>query len=233
MDVGAYDRTRNTAWSAQLEGVGFTITELLGYGAAASEHPDAIHVEQGPGVLGAHFHLADQFQVFLAGGGAIGRHPLAPLTVHYASQHTGYGPVVAGADGLTYLTLRPITRRETLYLPGAASQRDHSQRPRQVSVGPIEPLAPGDDVAVRELIAPAPDGLAAWQVSLAPGASRPAPSGDGGGRYQVVTDGMLQADGRGLASRSVVWTAADEPPLQLSAGPAGASVLVLQFPRRA
>ena len=40
-----------------------------------------------------HFHVQDQFQVVAEGGGTLGRHAVAPIHVHYASRHTGYGPL--------------------------------------------------------------------------------------------------------------------------------------------
>jgi hypothetical protein len=47
-----------------------------------------------------------------------------PLVVHYASPHTGYGPITAGAEGLSYLTLRAVGDKGAWYLP---EQRDQLQ----------------------------------------------------------------------------------------------------------
>ena len=48
-----------------------------------------------------HFHHVDQFQVIVAGGGRLGTHGVEPLAVHYAGAYTAYGPIVAGAQGVS------------------------------------------------------------------------------------------------------------------------------------
>jgi len=53
-----------------------------------------------------HFHMQNQFQVFIEGSGQFGKHPINPYVVHYAGAYTGYGPIIAGNHGLHYLTLR-------------------------------------------------------------------------------------------------------------------------------
>src|SRR6185369_6237393 len=63
---------------------------------AASEEnalaPNAYLVCQQPGAaLHPHFHQADQFQVFVAGSGRIGKHPVSAVTVHFAAAHSPYG----------------------------------------------------------------------------------------------------------------------------------------------
>src|SRR4051794_30692220 len=58
------------------------------------------------GVITPHFHRVDQFQVFVAGSGMIGKHPIAPVTVHYSDGYTPYGPIVAGPEGITFFNLR-------------------------------------------------------------------------------------------------------------------------------
>src|SRR3954470_14747220 len=49
-------------------------------------------------VSSTHFHIVDQFQVVLDGGGTIGRHQLAPYGVHFTRAYTPYGPLIAGAE---------------------------------------------------------------------------------------------------------------------------------------
>jgi len=63
--------------------------------------PQSFLVEQdADSVILPHFHVQDEFQVVVQGGGSIGRHPLRALAVHYAGAHTGYGPITAGAEVL-------------------------------------------------------------------------------------------------------------------------------------
>ncbi len=78
--------------------------------------PHSFLLEQPPNTtLEAHFHRNNQFQVFVEGGGTIGRHALGPVVVHYAGAYTGYGPLVSGPQGLKYFKLRPV--REDGYIP--------------------------------------------------------------------------------------------------------------------
>src|SRR5258706_891284 len=64
--------------------------------------------EQDPGrVSSTHFHIVDQFQVVLDGGGTIGRHKLAPYGVHFTRAYTPYGPLVADKEkGLKFFVMR-------------------------------------------------------------------------------------------------------------------------------
>src|SRR5215813_9925623 len=45
-----------------------------------------------------HFHENDQFQVVVGGKGKLGRHELAPYTVHFSRAYTPYGPLSSAAD---------------------------------------------------------------------------------------------------------------------------------------
>jgi hypothetical protein len=59
----------------------------------------------------------DQFQVVVRGSGLIGKHEVAPLTVHFAAAYTGYGPTHAGEQGLDYLVFRLGVDAGAAYLP--------------------------------------------------------------------------------------------------------------------
>ena len=88
-----------------------------------SPRPQAFLVEQSANwTLPPHFHQEHQFQVFVGGRGSLGAHPVAHLAVHYASPHSGYGPLVSGDQGLAYLTLRAVGDTGAWYLP---EQREH------------------------------------------------------------------------------------------------------------
>src|SRR5262245_3090879 len=83
------------------------VTDIIGSLEEPRGEPQAFVVEQAPNwTLRPHYHLMHQFQVAIAGSGMLGRHPLAPFTVHYASPESGYGPIVSGDQGLTYITIR-------------------------------------------------------------------------------------------------------------------------------
>ncbi len=71
--------------------------------------PQAFLIEMSPKeTIVPHFHEVDQFQAFVAGGGAQGRNNeiAHPIAVHYADHHTGYGPINADAKGLEALVLQ-------------------------------------------------------------------------------------------------------------------------------
>src|SRR5262245_26229336 len=99
-------------------------TEIIEGDRKSHSGPQAYLVEQGPNSLtGIHFHSQHQFQVIVAGSGTLGRRVVEPYMVHYAAGHTGYGPIKAGADGLSYLTLRAIPDFEApYYLPDMRAQ---------------------------------------------------------------------------------------------------------------
>ncbi len=85
-----------------------------------------------------HFHRNNQFQVVVKGGGSIGPHALGEVTVHYAGAYTGYGPLVAGDAGLSYITLRPVFETGAQWIP---AQRDQMVRgPKHQTTGPITHL---------------------------------------------------------------------------------------------
>ena len=69
--------------------------------------PIAFLVEQAANMsIPGHYHQADQFQVFVAGGGKFGIKPIEGLTVHYAMGFTPYAPIHAAEAGVEYYTLR-------------------------------------------------------------------------------------------------------------------------------
>ena len=68
--------------------------------------PQGFLVEQPPGsVTLPHFHETNQFQVFVAGTGRMGKMAARPLSVQFAGGHTPYGPIVAGDDVRTWIAL--------------------------------------------------------------------------------------------------------------------------------
>src|ERR1700722_11323486 len=67
--------------------------------------PVAFEVAQDPDTnADPHFHIANQFQVFVRGDGLFGKHPVRSVSVHYAGAYTPYGPICAGNRGIAYIT---------------------------------------------------------------------------------------------------------------------------------
>jgi len=199
--------------------------------------PNGFLVEQQPdSVILPHFHQANQFQVFVAGHGVLAKHPVTPVTVHYANAYSPYGPIRAGADGLHYFTLRDAYDPGARFMPGAraelkAVRRRHAMSEPVVPIGSAE-LMRLTTVMQQTVIAPAADGLAAWVIYVPPNdtfdALPTAPTG--GSRYLVVIVGMMAHEAAALPRLSCVYLSPEEAP-RLRAGPGGAALLIVQFPR--
>ena len=192
-----------------------------------ADTPHAFMIQQAPhSAVNAHFHFSRQFQVVVRGSGHLGRHAVSPATVHYAAAETGYGPIVAGADGLWYLTLRQVTEFGAEYLPENAAKMHRGLKRRQYTGEPPSVL---DESTV--LIPADGAGLGAWVQTIPPDASLPPPSGEGGhDRYHAVIEGSVIVGESLVDGIAVIWRSADEPALPIVAGPEGATVAIVQFP---
>lgn len=198
-------------------------------------YPMAFLVEQDPGcVAPSHFHQADQFQVVLAGEGRLGTHDLAPVTVHYTSKYSPYGPLVAGEAGLHYFTLR------NGWDPGARYMKEErallrtipGRRHREAVAPPMATVGHGAPVC-ESCLPPSDDGLAALRYVLPAGARATGPDPAGGnGQYWVVIGGSLLHEGDELPARTCVFLSPDETALTAVAGSRGLDILALQFPRK-
>jgi hypothetical protein len=206
---------------------------------APAPRPQAFLVEQIPNwSLTPHFHEEHQFQVFVQGDGSLGSKPVDLFAVHYASPHTGYGPLVSGENGISYLTLRAVGDTGAWYLP---ESRERNLRIPKVGAH-ASPATLVDDAALSTLASPQtevlielrPSGLAAWLLQLGPGQRMPQPLGaeQGGGRFLVVAQGLLSLPQATLPPPGVVWVGAEDA-LEVTAGPQGLALLVVQFPAEA
>ena len=198
-----------------------------------SFYPMAFLVEQPPGsVVQSHFHAADQFQVVVAGGGHLGRHAVRPVTVHYTNAHTPYGPITAGEAGLHYFTLRNGYDPGARYVAqeAAALKAIPGRTPWQTTSAPINPLSEITGAAREEsLLAPRDDGLGAWWHILPAGAALTGPDpAEGMGQFWVIVGGEVAE----LPPLSLFFVNPEDAALNVNAGPAGAELLILQYPRR-
>lgn len=187
--------------------------------------PQAFLVEQDPGSeILPHFHEEDEFQVVVEGEGRFGRHEVTPVTVHYAGRHTGYGPILSGPRGLWYFSLRARTDPGARFLPEWRDRMDRGPK-RHILAAPV----PADGPASATVIAPQPDGIAAWVTYAAPGRALEAPAPRAAGaRYYLVLSGALESGSATLPVFSAAFAGGDG--FRPTAGPEGARVLVLQFP---
>jgi hypothetical protein len=224
------------------DGMGFWHTLYLGttrYNMAAGDADPDLHalfpmaflVEQDPGEMAnAHYHQADQFQVVVAGEGTLGTHAVRPFSVHFAGAFTAYGPIRAGAAGLSYFTLRNkfdpgaryMMRRENRVTLRGMAERRH----REAVAGPL------DCRATALLLGPEPDGMAAWHFRLASGETvSGAGPVEGQGQYWLVLDGSVAHEGTTLGPLSCAFVRPDESQFTAIADADGASLLAMQFPK--
>ena len=216
---------------------GFVTDLILPDEQSAAPRPQAFLVEQVPHwSLATHYHQEHQFQVVVGGGGRLGASATAHLSVHYASPHAAYGPLVSDEDGLAYLTLRAVHDNGAWYLP---DQREHlllripkhhaHGAPAQRATDQALPHLPAP--LTETLIEPDAQGLAAWTLSLPAHARSPGPEGPAahGGRFYVLTRGGLVQGGEPLAGLAVIWAGAQDR-VELQAGAHGAELVIVQFP---
>lgn len=215
-----------------------SVTDLIATHEVRQPGPQAFLVQQSPNWgTPPHFHLEQQFQVVVAGEGAIGRHSVMPLTVHYAGPETGYGPINAGPEGLSYLTLRAEGDTGAWYLhkPGSRERMQPGLKREQLHGSPQNgirdtALTALSAIQVQDMIPLRADGLSAKLIRLPRGETLPAPSVlPHGGRFFVITDGALDSDARQNLALSVIHVPPEET-FQAKAGAEGAEVLILQFP---
>lgn len=188
--------------------------------------PQVYRVDQEPhGVVGAHFHAVDQFQLVSSGSGRIGAHPTAPFTLHYTDAYSPYGPIVAAEHGMSYFTIRAHHDTGARPMPKARAQR-HRRSPRAQLLIEIDPVASETSV----LHEPEPDGLGALRVYLSPGEGWTADAPmHGGGWVGLVLDGQFRdVDGEHGAQSGLFLPPGESHAVE--AGVDGLDLLIMQFP---
>lgn len=198
--------------------------------------PTASLIEQPPHcTLEPHFHRQNQFQVFVEGDGTIGAHGLQTVLVHYAGAYTGYGPLISGAQGIKYFTIRPVC--ESGFIPATEAREKMIRGPkRHLTVGPFSPAHPPAGLQIGHTLAVHPfddDGLGVGYLQLAPSGEmhieRHAASQ---GVFVFVLQGQLQLPTQNLEPWELFFVSRDEPMPACKAGAQGALVLILHCPPR-
>ena len=201
--------------------------------------PLAFLIEMTPeSVLPPHFHPVDQYQVFVSGSGTLGKHTANGLAIHYADRHTAYGPITAGPHGVAYFTLRAKTDGRGVFLskPGAREQLKPSRRRFHMVEGIVLAVPPvlaelAQPVTERLLGADGDGGPASFMLRVGAGGSMRGPDpSHGGGQYYLVLTGSVRSGDAALPPWSLLWVSPGESAPALEAGPAGAEVMVLEFP---
>lgn len=213
--------------------------EWLESGEGPGLSPTMFLVEQGPhSELAPHFHRENEFQVVVQGRGQFGSHKVHAITVHYAGAYTGYGPVIASEEGLSYFTIRAVFEQGAVLLPQGRDQMVRGPK-RQLHSVPCPPaqaaeLAQRVAVETAELFPTQADAVAATRILLPPGGHTQAPTPAGGsGQFLMVIAGSIVHDGRPLTQWETIFVSPDEAPLTLHAGAGGAEVLSMRLGEKA
>jgi len=189
--------------------------------------------------LDGHFHIVDQFQIFVAGSGTIGRHDTAMVTAHYADHHTGYGPLIAGDQGMSYLTLRSKTDAGLVKLstPNVRDQLRPTKRRHRVSsqvILSIPPVLAHIEAPIFQTVMEekdGDDGMTTKIIRLGAHMQTPAPdTANTGGYYIIVLNGSLVHQAEAYEPWSLLWVGQDEGAPTLEAGAKGAEVMIAVFP---
>lgn len=234
--TGTRSRAEATRRFLKIPGFAYHKSQWMETGVDPTLSPTVFLIEQGEDTeLAAHFHEQNQYQVFVEGSGRIGIHEIAPITVHYAGAYTGYGPLVAGPEGLKYFTLRPVFENGGIPVSEARERMKRGPR-RGAAVGPVkvphvEDLKSLTHATHNDLIVLAEDGLAVRLTALPPHtALDPIAGGVSQGRFVFVAQGGLKHAGAGLTLWESLYLTADEVGPELISGEDGAAVLTLLVP---
>jgi len=222
-------------------------TDFLRPSEAASQDsktvsPQAFLIEMTPQeIIHPHFHEVEQFQVFFESEGQMGRTEgkLGPAVVHYTDAYTGYGPITASQQGLSYFALRPRKDPGAIYLHKEGyREKLRPSKKRHFSI----PFVKSTQAVLGSLEKPVveslfdnshyslDDGLSASLVRLGSNQSFTIQSSTrSGGQYLVNIQGVLKYDGRDFTESSVFFSEPADVSFVVDSGDAGAEFLVLQF----
>ena len=194
-------------------------------------------------IVKPHFHSADQYQVVVQGGGRLGVHDVGTVSVHYTDSYSAYGPIVAAAEGISWFTLRNAWDPGAQYMPAQRQQLREARarfQHRESTCGPLAPLTDAERAALTDVLGSAvieetKDGLGTWRYTVPAGGAATGPEpASGGGQFWLVSAGTAHVPGGALLPvNSCVFVGPDDIAMEMFAGPTGADLLCMQFPKRA
>jgi hypothetical protein len=173
----------------------------------------------------------------------LGVHDIASVAVHYTDAYSSYGPIVAADEGVSWFTLRNAWDPGARYMPASRLQLRAARakyQHREATCGPLPPLTESELAALTAptsdtVIAEAADGLGTWRYTVPASGSvtGPAPS-TGGGQFWLISAGSAAVTGGVLLPvQSCIFVAPEDAAATLLAGPGGADLICMQFPKRA
>ena len=184
-----------------------------------------------------HFHTTDQFQVIVDGGGTLGRHELAPISVHFSRAYTPYGPILSDAEkGLAFFVMRTHADTGSLELPDEQEQLDCvvDRRPWQITRQVYFPDSGSAGITLHAVLEIRDEqGLAVYALSMKSNAETLAPDpAHGDGQYVLVLKGSLLHGDKEHKAWALVFVGSNEGPFPMRAGTQGLEALILNFPQR-
>jgi len=237
--TGTLERSRANRRALRTpNGTGYFKSDFIISPVEGDVSPQAFLIEQeADSVIRPHFHQENQFQVIVDGSATLGSHEVGPINLHYASRHTGYGPISSGPRGVSYFSLRDRTTAQAFYLPESRDLMEDVPR-RNVFAERFTACAPETlrllaRSQVTPVIDPQLDGLSAWVARVPPGKTLRIPTPDGGAdRFYMVSSGSMVLDGAELPVLAMTFASAVEPDFSIVASAIGVEVLVMQYPVR-
>ncbi len=151
--------------------------------------------------------------------------------MHYTHRYTGYGPIVAGDDGISYVTLREnsdaankaksLPESLPLLQPGPRVTLSGAARPSPAKIA---------SASCEVVIEPRPEGQAAWLVRVPAGQSVPAPAGaHEAGQFRLVFRGALKTPETTLPRLGCAFLSGAESRSKIEAGDEDLELVVVQF----
>lgn len=222
------------------------VSDIFGprYSYAKADGPQALMVDMEPGeVVQPHFHGTTQFQLFPAGSGTIGRKQerIESLSVQFKDHHTAYGPITAGPNGLSFISLRVFTGVSYpvyLHEPDFRDKLKPSKRRNWVSprieLSTVSILRHREQPVWDPIFDPAKieDEMNAQVLRLGAGQSVAGPDPKrAAGYYVFVVNGSMDHQGADMGIWSMAVVEPTEESFTIKAGPKGLEALVLEFPK--
>jgi hypothetical protein len=216
-------------------GVQVEVTDYLGshaYTGTVSDPSVAqafiVHLVTPGGQLHPHYHDVDQYQVVLRGEGLMGRHGIRTGAIHYTDHHTTYGPIVAGDNGLAFMTLRRAVAAGRWDMPESRGvKKTRSGDTFTVDSDLSLPVTR----ASAEVAGESSLGARALVMRVPAGAQLPDPQTAAAGYYLVLA-GTVHCGETVLDAESCAFRDEGDPPLVGRAAGDGAVVAYLGFPVR-
>lgn len=181
-------------------------------------------------VIKPHFHVRDQFQLFVHTTGRIGSHPITTnFVAHYADAYTPYGPVTASTGTLKFVTLRILPDPGPWHIsrPEARAKRRGRGGRYIVQDIPDEGTVAAGQV---EILVGCDDGVCIGRLEIGPGGAgvgvEPVP---GASYYYIVVEGAVQDGGRDHPALTHVFVAPGESAPRFHASEVGATLVVFGF----